>query len=140
MLCLERLEGRLGFGAHRETRVRIEASKGEIQVRLGHNDRAMATWTACLDGVARGNPLLEAFVKHVIIGHIGFAPEWRAKVLQFNDEVLRGMEDGVLPSDGRSDLLDTRAYFEMVGSNLPTAGDRPFPPGFMDGLGKRTGT
>ncbi len=134
MLCLERLERRLGFGAHRETWVRIEALKGEIDVRQGHNDRAMARWTACLEGIARGNPLLEAYVKGVIIGRIGFAPEWRAKVLQFNDELLSAMESGVLPSDSRSDLLGTKAYFEMVRTNLPTAGDRPFPPGFMTEL------
>ena len=39
MLCVERLESRLGFGTHREMRVRSEALKGKIHVRQGHNDQ-----------------------------------------------------------------------------------------------------
>ena len=46
------------------------------------------------------------------------------------------MDAGVLPSDSRSDLLATKAYFEMVRSNLPTAADRPLQPGFMAELDK----
>ncbi|GEP61011.1 SIR2 family protein [Reyranella soli] len=134
LLCLERLEDRMGLGLHRETQVRIEALRGEIAVRKGRIGQAMGIWNACLAGAAHGNPLLEAYVKHNIIGHIGFVPEWRSTVLTLCDEILSAMERGKLPRDARIDLVDTEAYFNTVKQNLTTRGSRPISPGFMQRL------
>src|SRR5262249_45240667 len=41
LLCLERLEGRMDLGLHRETQVRIERLRGEIDVRQGRIERAI---------------------------------------------------------------------------------------------------
>jgi hypothetical protein len=91
----------------------------------------MARWTACLARLAHHNPYLEAYVKHVIVGRIGFVPEWRSSVRTYCDEILHAMADGVLPSDGRSDLLASRQYFEIVRRNLTALGSEPIEPGFI---------
>jgi tetratricopeptide (TPR) repeat protein len=134
LLCLDRLEDRMGLGIHRETLVRIEVLRGEIAVRQGRKEEAMAIWNACLAGTARGNPHLEAYVKHAIVGRIGFAPEWRSTVLIHCDEILNAMERGELPTDARSDLVGTRSYFETVKSNLTDLGSKPLDPGFIQRL------
>jgi hypothetical protein len=133
-ICLERLGKRIGFGVSRETVVRIETLKGEIAFRQGQSSRAMEIWRTCLDGIARGNPLLEAYAKHVVVGRIGCVPEWRPDVLRYCDEILLDMDAGKLPADGRSDLLAARPYFEIVKRNLNSLGSAPLEPDFIQRL------
>jgi tetratricopeptide (TPR) repeat protein len=134
LTCVERLEERIGLGVHLEIKVRIEALKGEVDVRQGRKAQAMARLTTCLAQLAHHNPYLEAYVKHLIIGRIGFAPEWRNQVLKYCDEILRSMADGVLPADGRSDLITSRRYYQTVKVNLAALGSKPIPPGFIQDL------
>lgn len=134
LVCLERLQQRLSLGLPRETAIRIETLLGDIDVRQGYPDRAMARWNACLSGPASGNPLLEAYVKDVIVGRIDFVPEWRATVLALCDDLLQAMDRGDLPADGRTDLVNPRTYFEIVKQNLTTLGSAPLDPGFIQTL------
>jgi SIR2-like domain len=134
LLCMERLEDRVGLGIHRETQVRIEALRGDIELRQGRKEQAMVRWNACLAGLAHGNPLLEAYVKHTIVGRIGFALEWRNAVLTHCDDILHDMERGVLPSDSRTDLIGTKGYFETVKRNLTGLGSEPIAPRFIQRL------
>lgn len=134
LLCIERLEERMGLGLHRETMVRIAVSRGEVELRQGYAERAVKRWNDSLAGPALGNPYLEAYVRHAIIGRMGFAPEWRALVLSLCDQILGAMDAGKLPSDAPSDLLAPRAYFETVKLNLSRWGNTPLDPGFMERL------
>jgi SIR2-like protein len=138
LLCLERLRERVGLGVHRETRVRIECVLGEIDLRQGRPADAMRRWNRCLADLAHGNPMLEAYVQHVIIGRIGYAPEWRETVIGLCHDVLAKMDRGDLPVDGRSDLIGARGYFETVRTNLTTLGAAPIAPGFIQALDEFT--
>lgn len=134
LLCLERLADRVGFGVHREIEVRIETTLGEIDVRQGRIDKAMERWNACLTGLARGNPMLEAHVQSTIVGRAGFSPEWRSAVLTHCDDLLAKMSKGDLPDDGRSDLVFARGYLEKAREALTALGSTPLDPGFMQAL------
>ncbi len=131
-LCLERLSKRLIFGRSREISVRIEATLGEIDLRQGSIDRAMARWCACLAGPAFGSPMLDAHVRSTIV-HRGpwYSPCWRPTVIAHCDALLGRMASGELPDDGRSDLVLSRDYLEKYRGVLVAYGTTPVEPGFI---------
>jgi tetratricopeptide (TPR) repeat protein len=139
LVCLERLELRMGLGLHRETAVRTETLKGDIAFRQGKYQQAMARWNDCLSGIARGNPYLAAYVRNAIVVNIGVAPEWRGVVIEHCDELLRAMERGELPVGGETDLVWTRPALELVKKNLHALGSEPIDPIFIKRLEQDSG-
>jgi hypothetical protein len=129
--CVERLEDRLGFGLHRETRVELQLIRGDVQLRQGKPHQALATWQGALTELAAGSPVLEAGVKTKIVSWLGYETELRPLVLQLCDEVLAAMARKEIPADKRIDLIKTDRYFETVRRNLTALGDRPLEPMFM---------
>ena len=73
LTSIRRLEQRVDLGVRRDMQMEAEVQKGQIQLRRGRVDAAVATWRACAEKQA-ANRLGVARVRDVMVSHLGFSP------------------------------------------------------------------